>query len=510
MNAIFRLDANEKIGMGHLSRCMNLASILNKKGVKIQFIFRYLDKRFKKLSGCNKYQVTYLPNNTLFKNIKNLDSEKIWPSNLQKADALATRDLIKNKSIDWLIVDHYGLNFKWEKIIKNNVKKIMVIGDHLDRYHNCDLFLNQNFFDKKKLKIKRYIKDPITLIGPKYSLLDKSYLYLRQKMQIKKDKIKNILISFGGSDNLNLVLKAINVFDCKELKDKNLLIPIDKKFIGNKLKYNKIIKKPKNLSKLIHKADFALGGGGITTWERMCLGLPAIIFPISENQRINSESLKKKKLVYLIKNFEKISIKNFRKKIFKIIKNKDDLYFKKINGLINVDGLGSLRVAEILFPSKSKYLNLRKTNIKDLYTYFNWVNEKEVIKSSFNNKPISIEKHSKWFKGQLKNKKNKMFVMEINKLPIGQIRFNIPNKDAYIDYSLDSAFRNRGWGTKIVSLGIKNLGISRLKKIHAKVKKNNFKSSLIFKNLGFEEKLIQSNYLFTLDKRNIFANNEKR
>ena len=83
-------------------------------------------------------------------------------------------------------------------------------------------------------------------------------------------------------------------------------------------------------------------------------------------------------------------------------------------------------------------------------------------------------------------------------------------KDAYIDYSLDSAFRNRGWGTKIVSLGIKNLGISRLKKIHAKVKKNNFKSSLIFKNLGFEEKLIQSNYLFTLDKRNIFANNEKR
>ena len=33
MNAIFRLDANEKIGMGHLSRCMNLASILNKKGV---------------------------------------------------------------------------------------------------------------------------------------------------------------------------------------------------------------------------------------------------------------------------------------------------------------------------------------------------------------------------------------------------------------------------------------------------------------------------------------------
>ena len=53
---------------------------------------------------------------------------------------------------------------------------------------------------------------------------------------------------------------------------------------------------------------------------------------------------------------------------------------------------------EILYPSFSKDLKLRKTILSDMINYYNWVNEKDAIKSSFNNKQVHIKRHKKWFK----------------------------------------------------------------------------------------------------------------
>ena len=510
MNVVFRLDASEKIGMGHLSRCNSLASSLVDKGAKIHFITRYLDKKFKKFLENKKYRLSYLPKNKVFEKSNNLNSENLWPNELQKIDAIQTKKLISNKKTDWLVVDHYGLNLQWEKILNQKVKKIMVIGDHLNRPHVCNLFLNQNFVKEKDFKLKRTLpKKCKVLLGPRYSLLDKSYLSLRKKMKIKDKKIKKVLISFGGSDMPKLLYKVVETFNCRELKNVNLMVVTNNKFhIYKKIK-KKFFKSAKTLSKLIYKSDFCIGAGGSTTWERMCLGLPTLIFPIAKNQKKSSENLYKEKLIYLVKNYKKIGKKALRKKIISIIKDKKNLYQKKINGLTIVDGLGSFRLSEILFPSRSRDLKIRRAKSQDLITYFNWVNEKEVIKSSFKNKPISIKEHTKWFKNQIKNKKSIMFVLEANKLPVGQIRFDIFNKQAFIDYSLDKIVRERKWGKKIINLGIKNLKLSKINVINAKVKKNNLKSMSIFNNLGFEEKNLNSKYIYSLSRKNFFKTYEK-
>lgn len=39
-----------------------------------------------------------------------------------------------------------------------------------------------------------------------------------------------------------------------------------------------------SLAGLMMRADLMVSGGGTTTWERMCLGLPAIVITIADNQ----------------------------------------------------------------------------------------------------------------------------------------------------------------------------------------------------------------------------------
>ena len=48
---------------------------------------------------------------------------------------------------------------------------------------------------------------------------------------------------------------------------------------------------PDTLAPLMARADFAVGAGGTTTWERFCLDLPSVIVALAQNQVQTCESL---------------------------------------------------------------------------------------------------------------------------------------------------------------------------------------------------------------------------
>ena len=47
---------------------------------------------------------------------------------------------------------------------------------------------------------------------------------------------------------------------------------------------------------LVVRSDIAIGAGGTSTWERACLGLPAIVTTVADNQVEFTESLDKEDL----------------------------------------------------------------------------------------------------------------------------------------------------------------------------------------------------------------------
>ena len=62
-----------------------------------------------------------------------------------KTDAAQTRQALGNEPVDWLIVDHYALDFRWESALRSFCKRMMVIDDLADRNHHCDLLLDHNY-----------------------------------------------------------------------------------------------------------------------------------------------------------------------------------------------------------------------------------------------------------------------------------------------------------------------------------------------------------------------------
>ncbi len=141
---------------------------------------------------------------------------------------------------------------------------------------------------------------------------------------------------------------------------------------------------------------------------------------------------------------------------------------------------------------------LRRANIDDMMLFFDWVNEKTVRKNSFSTNIISIDNHKAWFEKSLKNKDRYIYVLMKDDLPLGQIRFDVSDEKAEIDYSIDRSYRNKGLGNLIISLGIEQISkdCNRVKKIVARVKETNVYSQKCFLKNGFEEygKISDSDY----------------
>ena len=334
-----RVDSSTKIGYGHLMRCLALADSL-KKFFKIYFISSSLPGNIISEINNKKFKIFRFNVKLQKINIKN-DSEK-------------TISIIKkygnNNSI--LILDSYILSKQWENSVKPFVKKLIVIDDQPNRSHNCDLLIDQNLSsDNKKRYEKLLPKKTKKLLGPKFVMIRKEFNLLRRYVKIRTFPIKNILVSFGGTDTDNQSLKILNSF---KKTDSNLHFDI---VLGKGNKNKKYIKnlcsKQKNFSyheqinyieKLMLKSDISIGSSGSTAWERCCLGLPSIISISAKNQKNIANELSKRNCAINLGDVKQLDKSDYKSSINKI----SNYQLKKMskNSFKLVDGKGTERILE--------------------------------------------------------------------------------------------------------------------------------------------------------------------
>ncbi|WP_163537022.1 UDP-2,4-diacetamido-2,4,6-trideoxy-beta-L-altropyranose hydrolase [Gracilibacillus sp. YIM 98692] len=290
MNIFIRTDASVEIGAGHVMRCLVLAEDLRKRNVNVSFVCRNFPGHLFDFIEEKGFAVFRLP---APENETSPDNHLDWVEGNWKTDVHQTIELLRTQSnIDWFIIDHYAIDEKWENTIRPFVNKIMVIDDLANRYHDCDLLLDQNLYRNME---ERYIK-----LIPKHAtaLLGIKYLLLRQEFRDLKDIkersgiVKRILVSFGGSDPTNETMKTLKTLDTVNRPDITVDVVVGfsnqnyssiKQFCDKK-SYIILHCQINYLAELMAKADLAIGAGGSTTWERCYVGLPTMTIETAENQ----------------------------------------------------------------------------------------------------------------------------------------------------------------------------------------------------------------------------------
>jgi UDP-2,4-diacetamido-2,4,6-trideoxy-beta-L-altropyranose hydrolase len=325
-----RVDMGGNIGSGHLFRCLALARELKRNRKKVVFLIS--NKK-------NFLEHVY----DEFPNIK--------LKGKNEGDFL--KQCQQMEEIDVLIIDLGSKNTMYSKKLKN--RKTVILDDIGNKKISSSVLINGsmvNSFHKYQVGSKK----SKLFLGIKYMILRKEFLKFRNKFKVTKKPIKNILLTFGGSDDLNLTLKLIPYFFNKKYLVTIVLGPSYKQ----KIKLEKIIKDQtnfklkstvKNMAKLLTEQDLVLTSSGITIYELACLGVPCLIFPASKIQNIAATQMTKSGFGINIGLRKK-----YNSNILNIINtiNFDLQKSMYLQGRKNIDGKGLERNTKIILDLLSK------------------------------------------------------------------------------------------------------------------------------------------------------------
>ena len=335
----FRADSSFDIGIGHIMRCLALSERLAQKGCEVGFICRDLAGNISDVIREQGFSVLMLGAGAGFD---------------QKSDARGVSRLLNRSAIvpEMLVIDHYAITCEWEGMLRPFVKKIMVIDDLADKKHDCDILLNQDGLDPSLLE--RYL--PLlplgaeVIIGPVFALLRSEFSEMRPFAADRSGELRKVLVFFGGIDISNETLKAVKALARAKFSAVKVVVGktnpnIEKlhRYLAGKPGFELEIM-PGDMASKMRWADLAIGGGGVSLWERCCMGLPSIVTIVADNQKYISEALGNSGIIVDLGVKETVTQKDYLTAFNSL--SAERLRSMSLKSMALVDGLGAERVAE--------------------------------------------------------------------------------------------------------------------------------------------------------------------
>lgn len=264
-----RADANSHIGMGHIMRCLSIADAARDDGQDVKFIIA--DDTVENLIKNRGFESIILHSDYE----KMEDELPLWPKD----------------NPDIVVVDSYYVTDAYFISLKKRISKgiIAYMDDLLMFPYPIDVLINYNIYARKKdyeVLYENNNKKPQFMLGLDYTPLRKLFRELESKKQ--NEKVKDILISSGGSDlehvalsivkarphnyTYHILVGALNVdlYEIKELASEQSNIIVHENVA--------------DMQSLISEMDIVVSAGGTTMYEICACGVPIITYISADNQ----------------------------------------------------------------------------------------------------------------------------------------------------------------------------------------------------------------------------------
>jgi UDP-2,4-diacetamido-2,4,6-trideoxy-beta-L-altropyranose hydrolase len=266
-SVLLRCDGGPEVGMGHLVRCQALAAAFAKMGW--QYCFAVTSETAGLLTAGNPIVV---------------------PAGLDGARAVA--EALTEHNVECLVVDHYGLDARFEAAARGSAATVLVIDDLADRPHKCDLLVDVNPERIAADYVRLTGAGTRFLLGPRYALLRPEFARRRPagrpRMRPRADRL---LITLGGVDRDNVsqkVLGALAYIEGPPLKTVLVVGPANphrQRLTAIAPASVEIVVDPPDIAGLMLAADLAIATPSTSFWELACLGVPALLLVTADNQR---------------------------------------------------------------------------------------------------------------------------------------------------------------------------------------------------------------------------------
>ena len=299
---IFRVDASLSIGSGHLIRCMNLARTLRDRCIDSLFIYRpHSDSIASLLLGDDflSHQLPPLASPSTSSLCSSDFSYSDWLGCDESTDAKDFISLLVSvniSTVDYIVVDHYAIGSVWESMVKSTFSStsLIAIDDLANREHqvSCLVDASRFIYTQNNVYSDLVPEGCHLLIGPQYAFSTPDYGLLSSSIPFRRS-LKRVLIFFGGVDIDDWCSSALQAINCDLLSylEIDVVLGMASPYFEKVSQYVSCMPNATlhsslpTLSGLISRADLALGAGGISSWERACLGLPSVVISVSSKDR---------------------------------------------------------------------------------------------------------------------------------------------------------------------------------------------------------------------------------
>lgn len=475
-----RVDATAEIGAGHIMRCLVLADLLAARGARSVFISHALPAALESRVRDSGHDVVLLPD-----------------SPGDALDATATHAAIEQLgSLDWLVVDHYGLGVDWERAMRDACAGLLAIDD-LHRTHDIDILLDQNALDP--MAYADVVPETcVRLLGPTSALMRAEFIEQRALLAERDGTARRVLVSMGGGDATQPTLAVVRALTrvlphdmaavvivtsaCSDIDDLERQVTT----AGYTLHVDS-----DRVAALVAGADLAIGAGGTGAWERAFLGVPGLLVCTADNQRGVIDALVGAGAATFVS--DGVDEGALERELSGLLHDPARLAAMSRAATALMGTPGPERFEPLLVALRGAWaiaepgLRLRRMRPSDRYRLLQWRMSDRVRPYMDDQTPITPEMHAEWFARVLQDPDRHYLICESLGEPVGMVHFDRESGDRFEwGFYVGEASAPTGTGARMCALGLRHafadLGAAV---VTSHVRIDNPRSIALHEQLGF-------------------------
>ncbi len=289
---VFRGDANAGNGLGHLNRLAILAKAVKRSGGAVFFAVKDTDAKIIASHHLAGLDIIKIPSGV---------------SNIEEVEYIEKEILLSNGFSGHgkvLAASSYDIRNPYFKEFRRSGWKIAWFDD-LNKFRaDCDILINANIFSLRPGFYERYARTETKLfLGPRYYMIRDEFEGAAARADGRGARyVPEILVTMGGSDCFNVAGKLVRALDDieEEFEIKVVTGAVNQRraglleLCGAGLSHSaSVVDDSAGLAEIFAGCDIAVTAGGGTNYEMIYLGKPVITFPMTANEKLNSEFIEK-------------------------------------------------------------------------------------------------------------------------------------------------------------------------------------------------------------------------